>query len=335
MPTDRPPDGPPPGLDLLDQHTDQPEPRGGHGRQLLAGFAVLGLLFTGIAVLVVRQGIGPFAPPQRCTARVSAGAVLLSFEQAENASIIAGVAIRRGLPARAVTIALATAYQESGLRNLDYGDRDSLGLFQQRPSQGWGTPDQIRDPHYASGAFYDALVKVRGYQTMAVTVAAQRVQRSGFPNAYADHESDARMLASALTGQSPAGLSCVVRHGDLPSQTAGPGGLTERGEAVRRGLLATYGPVSIDGFDPTASYRATVHTNGQALDIAVATRTLGWVYASYLVANAKRFGIEHVVFADRIWTAGHRSADGWRPIEPDESPDGGNTSAGVHVDVRG
>ena len=95
--------------------------------------------------------------------------------------------MRRGLPARAASIALATAYQESKLRNLDHGDRDSLGLFQQRPSQGWGTAEQLQDPYYAVNAFYDALVKVDGYQAMRITEAAQKVQRSGFPEAYEDH----------------------------------------------------------------------------------------------------------------------------------------------------
>ena len=119
------------------------------------------------------------------------------------------------MPARAATIALATAYQESKIYNLEHGDRDSLGLFQQRPSQGWGTREQILDPYYATNAFYDALAKVDGYESMRITEAAQEVQRSGFPEAYADHEADARVLASALTGHSPDGRSAAcVRHAD-------------------------------------------------------------------------------------------------------------------------
>ena len=121
--------------------------------------------------------------------------------------------MRRGLPARAASIALATAYQESKLRNLDHGDRDSLGLFQQRPSQGWGTAKQIQDPYYATNAFYDALVKIDGYQTMRITEAAQEVQRSGFPEAYARPRSrrpGAGLGAHRL--QPRRGFSCVV-HG--------------------------------------------------------------------------------------------------------------------------
>ena len=107
--------------------------------------------------------------------------VEVSGEQAENASLIAAIAIERGLPARAVSIALATAFQESKLVNIDYGDRDSLGLFQQRPSQGWGTAEEILDPVYSTNAFYDALVQVDGYEDMEITEAAQQVQRSAFP----------------------------------------------------------------------------------------------------------------------------------------------------------
>src|SRR4051812_46164864 len=99
----------------------------------------------------------------------------VSPEQAANAASIAEVGISRGLPDRAIVIALATAMQESRLRNLDYGDRDSLGLFQQRPSQGWGTPAQVRDPVYAAGRFYDHLVAVPGWQTGRLTDVAQAV----------------------------------------------------------------------------------------------------------------------------------------------------------------
>ena len=107
-----------------------------------------------------------------------------------------------GGAARAVSIALATAFQESKLRNLNHGDRDSLGIFQQRPSQGWGTKAQVRDPYYASNAFYEVLAKIDGFQTMRITEAAQKVQRSGYPEAYEEHAEGARALASALTSSS-------------------------------------------------------------------------------------------------------------------------------------
>ena len=132
---------------------------------------------------------------------------MLTDEQARNASLISAIAVRRGMPAHAATIALATALQESKLYNLEGGDRDSLGLFQQRPSQGWGTPQQILDPVLRhQRVLRRAGQRVHGYQTLPVTEAAQEVQRSGFPEAYAVYENDARALASALTGYSPGGV---------------------------------------------------------------------------------------------------------------------------------
>src|SRR3954447_5296916 len=121
-------------------------------------------------------------PTAQCT--LPATRMTLTGEQIANARTIARVAYDRGLPERAVVIALATAMQESRLRNLDYGDRDSLGLFQQRPSQGWGTPEQVRDPVYAAGKFYDHLVQIPNWQTDPLTVVSQAVQRSAYPLAY-------------------------------------------------------------------------------------------------------------------------------------------------------
>ncbi|MFL6100169.1 MAG: hypothetical protein ACJ71T_09475, partial [Actinomycetales bacterium] len=142
------------------------------------------------------QRLNPPLLGKGCTAVAGGRTVTLDAEQAGNAAIITGIAVKRRLPARAATIAIATALQESKLRNISYGDRDSAGLFQQRPSQGWGTKAQVTDPVYASNAFYDVLVKIEGYRSLSVTKAAQKVQRSAFPSAYADHEADARVLAS-------------------------------------------------------------------------------------------------------------------------------------------
>jgi hypothetical protein len=136
------------------------------------------------------------APTQVCT--VPSTSVTLDDAQWANAGTIAQVGYDRGLPERAVVIALATAMQESTLRNLDHGDRDSLGLFQQRPSQGWGTPEQVQDPAYAAGQFYDRLVRVPGWDTMRLTDAAQIVQRSGFPEAYQRWDGFAQSLTVAL-----------------------------------------------------------------------------------------------------------------------------------------
>jgi hypothetical protein len=193
--------------------------------------AVVGLAALG-AVWLLGGGGKRQAPPidVRCEATANEGTSRLETEQTANAALIAQVAVRRGLPPRAVTIALATAMQESSLINVDYGDRDSLGLFQQRPSQGWGTPEEVMDPTYAAGAFYDALVLVPGYLDMPITEAAQAVQRSAYPDAYAKHETTARRFASALTGQSPAGLTCIL---DKPD---GPGTADEFAKRARREL---------------------------------------------------------------------------------------------------
>ncbi|MDN4482947.1 hypothetical protein [Demequina lignilytica] len=158
----------------------------------------------------------PAEPPTfRCSAVLGESTSTLTAEQAGYAALIAAVSEGRDLPARATTIALATAMQESSLRNLDYGDRDSLGLFQQRPSQGWGTEAEVQDPYYSTGRFLDSLVRVDGWQDMEVTVAAQRVQRSAFPDAYARWETLGRMWASALRGQTGGvSVTCDVGEGD-------------------------------------------------------------------------------------------------------------------------
>src|SRR5262245_36750939 len=139
-------------------------------RVVLAVFAALAVLAVGGVYFLVHQ-IGKSLPPpivtQSCTVSAgggSNGALTLDTDQMANAATIAAVGITRKVPERAIVIALATAAQESKWRNLSGGDRDSLGLFQQRPSQGWGTVAQIADPRYAAGKFYSALLKVKGWQ---------------------------------------------------------------------------------------------------------------------------------------------------------------------------
>lgn len=120
-------------------------------------------------------------------------------EQIPNAKTIQVTGVAMEVPTRGQIVALATALQESGLRNLEYGDRDSFGLFQQRPSQGWGTAAQVRDPVHASTKFYEGLLKVSGWQSMTIAQAAQAVQKSGFPDAYAKWEPLATALQKAIT----------------------------------------------------------------------------------------------------------------------------------------
>lgn len=118
-------------------------------------------------------------------------------EQIPNAKTIQATGVAMNIPARGQIVALATALQESRLRNLTYGDRDSLGLFQQRPSQGWGTANEILDPVHASTMFYEALERVPGWQSLSVAQAAQAVQKSGVPDGYAKWEPLATALQQA------------------------------------------------------------------------------------------------------------------------------------------
>jgi hypothetical protein len=127
--------------------------------------------------------------------------------QVGNAASIVSVGMQLGVPVRGWVIAVATAMQESNLRNLPGGDRDSIGLFQQRPSQGWGSPTQIHDPAYAAAKFYQKLLTVPGWQIMPLTEAAQAVQRSATPVAYAKHEQAATTLVTAIAAGLPQGVA--------------------------------------------------------------------------------------------------------------------------------
>ena len=305
---------------------------------------LLALIVVAGVGLLFRQGVGPLPDPEGCTAEVGDVVVDVSTEQAENAALIAAIGVRRGLPARAVSIALATAYQESKIQNLDHGDRDSLGLFQQRPSQGWGTPEQIQTPRYAINKFYDELEKIDGFETMRITEAAQEVQRSGFPEAYEDHAEDGRALASALTGYSRARFSCVVREEDADGQSLNRAGLTPRAAKVRRNLERAFGTQQLGGFAPagvrTGHMEGSAHYDGRAIDvfyrpITPDNRRRGWAMAHFLVAQADRLGIRTVIFDGRIWTAS-RSESGWREYDAGDRP--GDRAVlehrdHVHVDV--
>jgi hypothetical protein len=247
----------------------------------------------------------PVPGQQRCVATANNKSAVVDLEQAHFASIIAGVAVRRGLPARAASIALATAYQETGIRNLDYGDRDSVGLFQQRPSQGWGTKKQLMDPDYAAGKFYDALVKINNWQTDDINDVAQKIQRSGHPEAYNDHEADARVLASALTGQSPVGFSCLDRSG-----TAGDT------KGLRSSLQHTFGNI-----DDSA--------DGSMITIRAGSTRRAWAYAHYVVANASLYGVTTVKIKNRSWQTQDFNLPDWQEASPTLA------SQRVEITVRG
>jgi len=206
----------------------------------------------------------------------------LSTDQATNATTIAAVAKRLGLADHAVTIGLAAALQESKLRNLSHGDRDSLGLFQQRPSQGWGTAQQVMDPVYAASAFFTHLARVHNWENLPVTTAAQEVQHSSAPQAYARWEPEARVVARALTGESPAAFACAT-----PSTR----------------------PTTID---PSLTATMTRELGPVTFGAPVGVRR-GWTIASWLVAHARRFGISAVEFDGYRWTPGRGH---WSRVSP-------------------
>ena len=170
--------------------------------------ALLVVVAVLLGVAWAARGEEPAPRPAGPACPVAATSLELTPEQADNVEAIAAVARERGLGRRAVVIALATAQQESRLRNLDYGDRDSLGLFQQRPSQGWGTPEQVTDPGYAAGEFYERLVLVPGWRTDRLTDVAQAVQRSGYPELYQQWEPMARALVDSLDEDGELVLRC-------------------------------------------------------------------------------------------------------------------------------
>ncbi|GAA1771934.1 C40 family peptidase [Nonomuraea bangladeshensis] len=165
---------------------------------ILTGYGTPGGVACAITTPTMSSTTGePVAAPATVRA---ASAPMLDGEQQANAALIVQIAMERGLPARAAVIALATALQESMLRNLRYGHLDSLGLFQQRPSQGWGATEQVLDPRHAIGTFYDRLVTVPRWEQLPLTRAAQAVQRSGVPDAYAQWELLAQRVVDALAG---------------------------------------------------------------------------------------------------------------------------------------
>ncbi|MFB7912673.1 hypothetical protein [Streptomyces sp. NPDC056061] len=243
----------------------------------------------------------------------------MSPEQASNAATISAVGAARGMPERAVTIALATALQESGLRNIEHGDRDSLGLFQQRPSQGWGTEEQIMDPVYSAGEFYRHLAEVPGYSRLPLTVAAQRVQRSGFPQAYAKHEPDAALLAAALTGRTPATLNC-----NPPRTTA----VTADAATVRTELVRAFGKEVLPATRPSVADGTGAAGSPAASTVAVPVPTAldpedddaprrGWELAHWAVARSESLGLKEVAYADRVWKAG----SGWHTDRKESDAD--------------
>jgi hypothetical protein len=267
----------------------------------------LGIAVTGV-VAVLNRGDAAAPVAERCAAVLDGTAWYLDPEQAENAALLTAQGLDRGLPARAATIAIATALQESKLSNITYGDRDSLGLFQQRPSQGWGTPEEIMDPVYATGRFYDGLVEVAGYESLPITEAAQAVQRSGFPDAYAQHEPRARAWASALAGWSPATLTCTLHDPD------GAGSAETFGRRVARDHGGLTVSPATDAPGELALDARPVGAGSPDEDVRA-----GWALAQWAVAVARPEAVTQVRALDQVWD---RTSGRWTPADGSALPAG-------------
>ncbi len=240
---------------------------------------VVALAVVVVGVVAIWKATQRHGIAETCTV----GEYSVNPDQAAVASTMVGVVINRGLPERAAVLALAAGLQESKLRNLDSGegDRDSVGVLQQRPSQGWGSEEQLNDVHYATGVFLDHVIKVANWQTDPLTNVVQAVQISAVPEGYARWEGQAQALADAFTGKTPAGISCSYPK---PIRVA-----TSSDVAVR---LAKDLPIKT----PTVS--------GTMLTVPGAT----WPTAAWLVANGDNLGLETVSYNGKTWDR----AKGWK-----------------------
>ncbi|MCH7232577.1 hypothetical protein L0U85_17205 [Glycomyces sp. L485] len=224
--------------------------------------------------------------PTGCYIGDTAEPLHLSAEQTFHAATIAAVGHRDGMDERAVAVAIATAFQESKLSNVDYGDHDSLGLFQQRPSVGWGTEEEILDPVYASFKFYEKLRRTDGWQDMEIGDAAQAVQVSAYPDLYDQWEDDGLAVAAAFAGGEEAGLSCIAGGAREVSTDA----------ALLAEAYAYQWGTEVSGVD------------GQVITIGAEDAAAGWNRASWAVAKSYEFDIASVTYAGMRWEPGE---NGW------------------------
>jgi hypothetical protein len=266
-----------------------------------AGLVVILAALVTLVVVLARPSVKQLLTPATCTVAAPSGTFTISGTQARYAATIAAVGERDGMPDHAVSIALATALQESKLTDLDYGDRDSRGLFQQRPSEGWGTTAQVEDPVYASNAFYAALANVPGWQDIAVTLAAQDVQHSADPDAYAQWTTEAEALAEAFTGEAPAALACSYTPPAPQTAVSTGAGTAEANAAAALPAGVPTGADAATTSDVDAA--ATTELGGPLPDQTVSSPTDGWRLASWLVARGEGFAIRAVSFDGWLWTA--------------------------------
>jgi hypothetical protein len=286
-----------------------------HGRWWIALVVVLVVAgtLTGVGIWAVNKfgSLSNIFSSSGCTASSATGSVSLDLSQAQNASTIAAVGIQQGVPTFGIEVAEATAMQESKLHNLDYGDRDSVGLFQQRPSQGWGTTQQIMDPVYSSTRFYQALVRVSGWQSMTLTQAAQAVQNSGAPDAYAAHQGDATVVAAVFTGTAGAGLGCTLDGPTFTAQAKTNGALlTARAQGLLDTMRTQFGAANVGQVSAIASDGLSFDVSAPSSLSGTDATDRGWAYANWIAAQAEVMGVTQVQYANRSWSSG-AGASGW------------------------
>jgi hypothetical protein len=266
-----------------------PKPRRRLRRRIFSGVSLLIVVVVVLGLYAAFRSVAPLLQGSDCTATGDGQAIALDPGQAEIAATIAGVAQKQAMPTRAVTVAYAAALQESKLSNLTYGDRDSVGVFQQRPSEGWGPRRDLLDPVYATSRFFEALAKVPGYQQMPVSQAAQAVQHSADGQAYQQYQQMATQMTAAFTGQDAHGVWCWY------AQKIKGGA---RVDAATSGLTHAFGPQN------------TRTTADPGLIVQVRSVPEGWTMAAWLVSHAVQYRIDSVQYEGYQWTAAS-GKQGW------------------------
>jgi hypothetical protein len=296
-------------------------PRGGGWLRVLLVLLVVSGLVVGAALWALNKlGSLSVFRSSGCTLTSPGGGIGLDLEQAQNASTIAAVGVAQNVPAFGIEVAEATAMQESKLHNIGYGDRDSVGLFQQRPSQGWGTAAQILDPVYATTRFYQALEQIPGWQQMQLTEAAQAVQHSGSPTAYAQHEQSASVVASVFTGTAGGALGCTLDGPTFPAQPKGSKLLTARGQTVVDDLRAQFGAQNVGKISGIGADGLSFGVTALSPGGGAASERM-WAYANWAVAQAETLGIAKVSYGGKTWSAADGSS-GWKADSGASAADG-------------
>lgn len=310
-------------------------------------FAV-GFVLAPVLVLVSLLGLvigvrpsGTSAAAYCISPNQAAGDTQWDADQLANAATIIRVGKARQVPPKGLVVALAAALQESSLHNLLAGDRDSAGLFQMRPSTGWGTYAQVTDPVYAATAFFGGpdvppantgLLDVGDWQALGVAAAAQAVEKSAFPTAYSKWEAPARALVVRLVG-ADAGCSAAPLGANCPAASLPVvSGLTPGAVEVVNCVVDKFGITNLGGRATSGHIPDSDHYTGRAVDVMIADWqstpgiNQGTRIADYFTSNAEAFGVTYVIWRAHIWST---DRPGWRPYW---HPGGGSSPTLLHMD---